>query len=106
MNVKNSKTGEFRAEAVSVDEFLGRRKKVQKPDFILLDPPRAGLGEASARHLAEVGAPHITYVSCDPATMARDLRILTLAGYRVLELHLLDLFPQTYHIETVVHLSR
>jgi len=106
MNVKNSKTGEFRVEALSVEEFLGRKKKGLRPDLILLDPPRAGLGEAAAKHLAEVGAPRITYVSCDPATLARDLRVLTLAGYRINEIHLLDLFPQTYHIETCVHLSR
>ena len=106
MNVRNMKTGEFRVEALSVEAFLGGKKKGLKPDLILLDPPRAGLGEASTKHLAEIGAERITYLSCDPATLARDLRVLTIAGYKVLDIHMLDMFPQTYHIETCVHLAR
>ena len=58
------------------------------------------------RGLAQLAAPHITYVSCDPATLARDLgRLLTL-GYRVEQAHLVDLFPQTYHVESVFRLVR
>ena len=76
------------------------------PDLVVVDPPRSGLGEPVARLLANLGAPRITYVSCDPATLARDLITLLAAGYRVENLHLLDLFPQTYHLETVVHLLR
>jgi 23S rRNA (uracil1939-C5)-methyltransferase len=56
--------------------------------------------------LAEAGAPRVTYVSCDPATLARDLVPLKSAGYRVEEAHLVDLFPQTYHLESVLHLVR
>jgi 23S rRNA (uracil1939-C5)-methyltransferase len=56
--------------------------------------------------LVQMAVPRITYVSCDPATLARDLRVLTAAGYRLESAHLVDLFPQTFHMETVVHLVR
>ena len=72
----------------------------------MVDPPRSGLGERVARLLVTLGAPRVVYVSCDPATLARDLRILLEHGYRVEHVHLVDLFPQTYHLETVVHLAR
>ncbi len=77
-----------------------------KPDLAVVDPPRSGLGEGVARSLANLGAPRIIYVSCDPATLARDLVPLLAAGYRVEQVHLVDLFPQTYHLESVVHLAR
>ncbi len=76
------------------------------PDLVVVDPPRSGLGDRVARLLVRAGAPRVTYVSCDPATLARDLVVLQAAGYRVEEVHLVDLFPQTYHIETVVQLIR
>jgi len=78
----------------------------QTPDLIVVDPPRSGLGDSVSRSLGALGAPRITYVSCDPATLARDLVPLQAAGYRVEEIHLVDLFPQTYHLETVVQLVR
>jgi 23S rRNA (uracil1939-C5)-methyltransferase len=78
----------------------------KRPDLAVVDPPRSGLGEGVARSLANLGAPRITYVSCDPATLARDLVPLLAAGYRVDQVHLVDLFPQTYHLESVVHLLR
>ena len=78
----------------------------QAPDLAVVDPPRAGLGERVARALAEVGAARLIYVSCDPATLARDLVILLGAGYRVERVDLVDLFPQTYHVESVLQLTR
>lgn len=77
-----------------------------KPDLVVVDPPRSGLGERVARWLADSEAPRVTYVSCDPATLARDLLPLLASGYRVEEVHLVDLFPQTYHLESVVQLVR
>jgi 23S rRNA (uracil1939-C5)-methyltransferase len=56
--------------------------------------------------LAQIGAPALAYVSCDPATLARDLRALIGSGYELQALTLVDLFPQTFHLETVVHLRR
>ncbi len=76
------------------------------PDLAVVDPPRNGLGERVARMLVTLGAPRVIYVSCDPATLARDLTVLLGSGYRIAQLHLVDLFPQTFHIETVVHLER
>jgi 23S rRNA (uracil1939-C5)-methyltransferase len=81
-------------------------QSVHKPDLVVVDPPRGGLGDRAARLLADVDAPRITYVSCDPATLARDLVPLQASGYRVDQVHLVDLFPQTYHLESVLHLIR
>ena len=76
-----------------------------RPDFVLIDPPRAGLGAEGSRILSEIGPPSITYVSCDPATLARDLRVFVESGYKLQQLHLIDLFPQTFHLEAVAMLS-
>jgi 23S rRNA (uracil1939-C5)-methyltransferase len=78
----------------------------QKPDLVVVDPPRRGLGEALARSLADVAAARLIYVSCDPATLARDLVSLLAAGYRVERAHVIDLFPQTYHLESILKLVR
>jgi 23S rRNA (uracil1939-C5)-methyltransferase len=98
------------------EEFL--RKTQEKPDFVSLDPPRAGLGAEAAAKLATLGAPEIVYLSCDPSTLARDLAVLTgsskktgadapgAISYEISEMHLFDLFPQTFHIETLVRLRR
>ena len=101
------------------EEFL--RRTQEKPDFVALDPPRAGLGAGAAAALAALGAPEIAYLSCDPSTLARDLAILTGSAkkkdgdadapapanrYEIAEMHLFDLFPQTFHIETLVRLRR
>jgi 23S rRNA (uracil1939-C5)-methyltransferase len=75
------------------------------PDFVLLDPPRAGIGKRMVARLAQLRPPRLAVVSCDPATLARDLAGLTGAGYRIEKLTLVDLFPQTYHLETVAHLA-
>jgi 23S rRNA (uracil1939-C5)-methyltransferase len=74
------------------------------PDFVLADPPRAGLGKASVQRLAELRPQRLTLVACDPATMARDVAGLIAAGYRMEKMAMVDLFPQTYHLETVVEL--
>jgi 23S rRNA (uracil1939-C5)-methyltransferase len=78
----------------------------QKPDYIVVDPPRAGLGKKTVAGLARLSPKMIAYVSCDPSTMARDLGGLLSAGYSVTEAHLIDLFPQTFHIETVLRMAR
>ena len=84
-----------------------RSRPVRKrPDLVVLDPPRTGAGKAVIRSLVDLGAPRVRYVSCDPATLARDLAPLLAAGYHIEEAHLFDLFPQTFHIESVMLLAR
>jgi len=78
----------------------------ERPELVVLDPPRAGVGPEACALLARVAAKEMVYVSCDPVTLARDLRVLAEDGYRLAEVHLFDLFPQTYHLETVVVLRR
>ncbi|MGA2739224.1 MAG: class I SAM-dependent RNA methyltransferase [Bryobacteraceae bacterium] len=75
------------------------------PEFVLLDPPRAGIGKRTVQRLAQLRPPRLAIVSCDPATLARDLAGLADAGYRIERLTLVDLFPQTYHLETVARLT-
>jgi 23S rRNA (uracil1939-C5)-methyltransferase len=75
------------------------------PDFVLLDPPRAGIGRRIAARLAKLRVPRVAIVSCDPATLARDLAGLVSAGYRIERMTMVDLFPQTFHLETVVRLA-
>lgn len=75
------------------------------PDFVLLDPPRTGAAE-SVPLIAALKPSRITYVSCDPATFARDLRVLVDSGYELSRITAVDLFPQTYHVETVATLTR
>jgi 23S rRNA (uracil1939-C5)-methyltransferase len=75
-----------------------------RPDLIVIDPPRNGLGETVVRSLVGLKAHRIHYVSCDPATLSRDLSCLLRAGYRIEQAHLVDLFPQTYHLESVFRL--
>jgi 23S rRNA (uracil1939-C5)-methyltransferase len=87
-----------------VDAFLARYKG--QPDLVLLDPPRAGLSPEAARHLVRISPATIAYVSCEPPTLARDLALLLQGGYEIGALHLFDLFPQTFHMETIVHLRR
>jgi 23S rRNA (uracil1939-C5)-methyltransferase len=76
------------------------------PDLIIVDPPRNGLGAETCALLGKIAAPAVVYVSCDPATLARDLRELIASGYQIQSITLADLFPQTFHLETVVQLRR
>ncbi|HEV2134514.1 MAG TPA: class I SAM-dependent RNA methyltransferase [Terracidiphilus sp.] len=84
--------------------FLRRNARGPRPDLIVADPPRTGLGADVCAALAEIAAPAIVYVSCDPATLSRDLRALIAGGYAIQSVTLADLFPETFHLETVVHL--
>jgi 23S rRNA (uracil1939-C5)-methyltransferase len=76
-----------------------------RPELIVLDPPRAGAGLEVCELLTRIAAPTIVYVSCDPTTLARDLQALQ-PLYTIRELHLADLFPQTFHVETIAILER
>ena len=91
---------------MNADVFLESAiKEGMKPDLILLDPPRTGAKEA-VDGIMKLAPAHIIYVSCDPATLARDLKSLLSHGYIMQSITPLDMFPQTSHIESVVVLSR
>jgi 23S rRNA (uracil1939-C5)-methyltransferase len=96
---------QHRIIASSTLDFLRRARKEGVPDFVLVDPPRAGLGKDVTTLLAAVRPAHITYVSCDPATLSRDLKSLLDSGYRLTRMRMVDLFPQTFHLESVATLS-
>jgi 23S rRNA (uracil1939-C5)-methyltransferase len=85
----------------STEEFLGSLE--DPPELIVADPPRAGLGVSVTAQLLRLRASRLTIVSCDPATLSRDLKAL-LPTYKIERLALVDLFPQTFHFETVAHL--
>ena len=76
-----------------------------RPDVIITDPPRAGMHEKLVRKILEIGAERVVYVSCNPATQARDLQLLDVA-YAVTAIRPVDMFPHTHHIENVVQLTR
>lgn len=76
------------------------------PDIIIMDPPREGLGEKTVNGILAQGAATLVYVSCDPATMARDAKRLISGGYKLEKITLFDMFPQTYHIESITYWGR
>ena len=90
----------------TTEKFLAERATKLAPDLVVVDPPRSGLGKKTARALGRMTVPRVTYVSCDPATLSRDLYILLEFNFRVEHVHLVDMFPQTFHMETVLHLVR
>jgi 23S rRNA (uracil1939-C5)-methyltransferase len=91
----------------AVDSWLRRATSMSnmRADLVLLDPPRSGASEALSG-IIELEPTRITYVACDPTTLARDLRMLTGSGYEIAGVTAVDLFPQTYHVETIVKLTR
>ena len=94
-----------KAVRATSEQYLQKAGRL-RAELVVVDPPRSGLGAEVRRALVKSAVPRIIYVSCDPATLARDLGELLGAGYRVEQAHLVDLFPQTYHLESVFHLVR
>lgn len=101
-NARNA--GNVQARTSDAAHFLARFK--EKPDLIVLDPPRAGLTSDLIARLAKTAPRKITYVSCEPPTLARDLAVFLRAGYALKSLALFDLFPQTFHMETLAQLEK
>ena len=78
----------------------------EKPDYIILDPPRDGIHPKAIGKIIEYGVENMVYISCKPTSLARDLQIFMDRGYRVEKICCVDMFPNTYHVETVVLLSK
>ena len=100
---KNARRAHLGVDAIQQQTESFLFEAGEAPNFVLADPPRSGLEKASAERLLALNPKEIAIVACDPATLARDLAILN-AGYEISEITLVDLFPQTFHIETVVRL--
>jgi 23S rRNA (uracil1939-C5)-methyltransferase len=92
------------ADAGQAAEELARRGL--KPDVISVDPPRKGLSQEVITAIGQMAPKRVVYVSCDPATLARDVKLLEAEGYEMQEAQAVDMFPRTNHVETVVLLSR
>lgn len=104
---KNLGGKRHRVVSAETAAFLRRvvEQRLTAPDLVVVDPPRAGLGREVTTLLGKVRARNVTYVSCDPATLSRDVAALLESGYRLAKMHLVDLFPQTFHLESVTHLT-
>jgi 23S rRNA (uracil1939-C5)-methyltransferase len=94
-----------KAVGAQTEDYLKSRSLRTCPDLVVLDPPRSGIGKAVTSFLVELKAPLVRYVSCDPSTLARDIAPFLAAGYHIEEAHLFDLFPETFHIESVMLLA-
>jgi 23S rRNA (uracil1939-C5)-methyltransferase len=105
----NELQGTVKFECGRVEELVRRgevRERLRAAQIVFLDPPRKGSDEVTLGAVAESGVPNIWYLSCDPATLARDLKFLAAKGYRLGVVQPFDMFPQTGHIETLVTLYR
>ncbi len=104
-NARANGLANIRYEPISVEAWLKyKSSESPRPDLVLLDPPRAGVGAQVIERLSALSPLAITYVSCDPATLSRDLKMLISYGYRIESIDALDMFPQTFHVETVTQL--
>jgi 23S rRNA (uracil1939-C5)-methyltransferase len=96
------------ARNLTAEGFLSRWR--EKPDLVVVDPPRAGVETEALAHLRKIAPERIHYVSCDPATLGRDLAQLVgtndAGPYAIESINLFDIFPQTYHMEVLVRLRR
>lgn len=103
-NIDDARLENVNLVAGGVERFL-RENTSTNIDLVLLDPPRSGTARNVIAAIAELRPAAISYVSCEPSILARDLRNLVDAGYEIISITALDMFPQTHHIETVVRLS-
>ncbi len=98
---------EVNFECAAVGDWLTQNlEMLENVDLVLLDPPRSGAEKTTIENLIEIQPNEISYVSCDAPTLARDLRILTENQYEIQKITAIDLFPQTHHVETIVHLRK
>lgn len=104
-NIEQARIEHAQVFRENVSDWLSENAKdLEEIDFVLLDPPRSGTEKETIENLQTIKPKEISYVSCEPATLARDLRILS-ESYSIESIIALDLFPQTHHVETVVRLK-
>ena len=103
-NAGNARLHNIKFAVGAVGEFL-KETNLEGTDLVLLDPPRAGTEKGVIETLVKMKPKQISYVSCEPSILARDLRVFLDNGYRIDSITALDLFPQTHHIETIVRMS-
>jgi 23S rRNA (uracil1939-C5)-methyltransferase len=101
----NVSTAGVPAQAVNADAAKFLADWNERPELLVLDPPRSGAPPELLAALGRLKPSRIAYLSCDPSTLARDLGELVKSGFRIASMHLFDVFPQTYHIETLVQLT-
>lgn len=82
------------------------QNKIPKPDTMIIDPPRSGMHKTTVNDVLQINPGKIVYVSCNPATQARDIKLMVEAGYKLLRMKPVDMFPHTYHIENVALLVK
>lgn len=105
VNARANKISNVEFVSTPVRRFLAGYKG-SEPDLVLLDPPRAGTEKETIHRIIELSPRNISYVSCEPSVLARDLKRFLENGYRITSITGADLFPQTHHVETVAHLTR
>lgn len=105
-NLKSAKLDNAEVVTLGVTHWLKHSRSFEPLDFLLLDPPRVGCENAVIAGILALRPRRIAYVSCDPATLARDLKKLIAGGYTLESVVAFDMFPQTHHVETVAHLSK
>jgi 23S rRNA (uracil1939-C5)-methyltransferase len=103
-NLENAHLSNARVINARVADWIQDHSDQRHIDFLLLDPPRTGADSAVVKGILSLRPKQISYVSCDPATLARDLKPLLAAGYALEPITAFDMFPQTHHVETVVRL--
>jgi 23S rRNA (uracil1939-C5)-methyltransferase len=105
-NAETAGLDNVRFAALPVEKWLAERGRgIGRIDFLVADPPRIGMDAKVIEQIVRLRPARIASVSCDPATQARDLKLLIAAGYRLESIVALDMFPQTHHVETVAHLA-
>jgi len=103
-NIEHARLENAEVVCENVGEWLAENNV--EADFVLLDPPRAGTEKETIENILKIAPSEISYVSCEPSTLARDLRVLCESVYEIESITAIDLFPQTHHIETVVRLKK
>lgn len=89
-----------------VEKYLNKPQTFLRPLTVVVDPPRSGCGNLVMKKIYDLGPDYLIYISCDPMTLVRDIKLLTDSGYQLVSVRGFDMFPQTYHLETIAMLKK